>query len=246
MVTLIAEEHVLAPKAAMTVELRQGQVLRVTDLEGQQVVDMAVWNLHNLREKLSTSYSRTRYFPPEGQSFRPRMTVQQGDWVMSGLCRPLMTILTETADPPGTHGVHHRMCNAFFYASHGAGIRDGCFEQLAAVAAPYGVPAEDIPDSFDIFQNYPYDVDAEGFLVKDPVTRPGDYIEFRAEMDLLVALSNCPDDEVAAANAFHCTSTGVQVRDDPEWVARPVLDPREWLLEQLRVRGIDPLGAAHV
>ncbi len=237
----LVRDDVLAPKSAMALELRQGQILRVTSLEGSQVVDMAVWNLHNLREKLSTSYSRTRYFPLPGRSFRPRMTVQQGDWVMSGLCRPLMTVLTETADPPGTHGVHHRMCNAFFYASHGAGVRDGCFEQLAEVVRAYGVPPEDIPDSFDIFQNYPYDVQAQGFLVKEPVTKPGDYIEFRAEMDLLVALSNCPDDVVAAANAFRCTSTGVQVRSDPDWVRRPVLGPREWLLEQLRTRGI----AAH-
>lgn len=236
----VVEDRVLSPKSAMTVELHQGQVLRITDLEGQQVVDMAVWNLHNLREKLSTSYSRTRYFPEPGRTFRPRMTVQQGDWVMSGLCRPLMTILTETADPIGTHGVHHRMCNAFFYAAHGAGVRDGCFEQLAAAVSPYGIPPEDIPDSFDIFQNYPYDVDAGGFLVKEPITKPGDFIEFRAEMDLLVALSNCPDDVVAAANAFHCTSSGVQIRQDAEWVRHPVLEPREWLLEQLRLRGIDP------
>jgi uncharacterized protein YcgI (DUF1989 family) len=240
MQTRVLEQHVLAPKSAMTVEMRQGQVLRVTDLEGQQVVDMAVWNLGNLREKLSTSYSRSRYFPPPGQTFRPRMTVQQGDWVMSGLCRPLMTILTETAQPPGTHGVHHRMCNAFFYASHGAGVRDGCFEQLAAVAAPYGVPAEDIPDSFDIFQNYPFDPGVGGFRVLEPVTKAGDFIEFRAEMDLLVALSNCPDDVVAAANAFHCTASGIEVREDPTWVERPVLGPREWLLEQLELRGIDP------
>jgi len=235
----VVEDRVLSPKSAMTVELHQGQVLRITDLEGQQVVDMAVWNLHNLREKLSTSYSRTRYFPEPGRAFRPRMTVQQGDWVMSGLCRPLMTILTETSDPIGTHGVHHRMCNAFFYAAHGAGVRDGCFEQLAAAVSPYGIPPEDIPDSFDIFQNYPYDVDAGGFLVKEPVTKPGDFIEFRAEMDLLVALSNCPDDVVAAANAFHCTSSGVQIRQDAEWVRHPVLEPHEWLLEQLRLRGID-------
>jgi len=231
---------VLAPKSAVAIELTQGQILRVVDLEGQQVVDMAVWNRGNLREKLSTSYSRSRYFPPAGRSFRPRMTVQQGDWLMSGLCRPLMTILTETADPPGTHGVHHRMCNAFFYAAHGAGIRDGCFEQLAAVVASYGIPPEDVPDSFDIFQNYPYDPEFGGFRVLEPVTRPGDYIEFRAEMDVLVALSNCPDDVVAPCNAFHCTPMGIQILNDPDWVEHPVLGPREWLLEQLRERGIQP------
>ena len=54
-------EQVIPPKRGLAVTVRRGQRLRVTDLEGKQVVDMAVFNAANPREKLSTSYSRTRY-----------------------------------------------------------------------------------------------------------------------------------------------------------------------------------------
>src|SRR6185312_4040720 len=50
-------EKVIPPKTGLAVEVKTGQIFRVTDLEGKQVGDMAVFNLANLREKLSTSYS---------------------------------------------------------------------------------------------------------------------------------------------------------------------------------------------
>ena len=49
-------EKVMPPKTGLAVIVKTGQHLRVIDLEGKQVVDMAVFHEHNLREKLSTSY----------------------------------------------------------------------------------------------------------------------------------------------------------------------------------------------
>ena len=51
---------VMPPKSGLAVELKRGQSIRITDLEGKQVCDVAVFNMENLREKLSTSSSRTR------------------------------------------------------------------------------------------------------------------------------------------------------------------------------------------
>ncbi len=63
-------ERVMPPKTGLAVEIETGRRLRVIDIEGQQVVDMAVFNRHNQREKLSTSYSRTRYIPGPGPALR--------------------------------------------------------------------------------------------------------------------------------------------------------------------------------
>jgi uncharacterized protein YcgI (DUF1989 family) len=52
-------EKVVLGKNGLAVEVKKGQHLRVIDLEGKQVCDMAVFNKENLREKLSTSYSRS-------------------------------------------------------------------------------------------------------------------------------------------------------------------------------------------
>ena len=68
-------EHIIPPKLGYGLVVRQGQTLRIMDMEGKQVVDMALFNADNPREKLSTSNSRTRYLPkvlvPEGALSSP-------------------------------------------------------------------------------------------------------------------------------------------------------------------------------
>jgi uncharacterized protein YcgI (DUF1989 family) len=94
-------EQVIPPKQGLALTVRAGQHLRVTDLEGKQVVDMALFNLANPREKLSTSYSRTRYVPRPGAEYVPRDKLTEGDTLMSTICRPMMTIVKETPEPKG-------------------------------------------------------------------------------------------------------------------------------------------------
>jgi hypothetical protein len=48
-------------------------------------------------------------------------------------------------------------------------------------------------------------------VIGEPVSRPGDYIEFRAEMDCIVGFSNCPLDALAPCNAYHCTPVKVEI-----------------------------------
>jgi len=219
-------EQIMPPKTGLAVEVKQGQHLRVIDLEGKQVVDMAVFNLDNLREILSTSYSRTRYFPEPGQPRRRRATLQEGDWLLSTLCRPMMTIVKETPEPKGVHAATNRMCNP----------RDGCHEIISKVVAPYGIRPEDIPDTFDIFMNYPYDPELGCFVNLEPISRPGDYVEFRAEINCLVALSNCPQD-MGPCNAGKCKPVKVEIYHDENYQPKPILPPDEWLEEELRRRG---------
>lgn len=204
-------EKVMPPKTGLAVVVKKGQNLRIIDLEGKQVVDMAVFNEHNVREKLSTSYSRTRYVPKSGGEYIPRDKLTEGDTLMSTTCRPMMTIVKETAEPKGVHDVHNRMCNRYLYESHGVGPRDGCHEIISAAVAPYGLLPEDIPDTMDLFMNYHHDCTRGRWVIEEPVSRPGDSIEFHAEMDCLVGLSNCPEDVLTMCNAKRCTPVKVEV-----------------------------------
>ena len=203
-------EQVMPPKTGLAVIVKQGQHLRVNDLEGKQVVDMAVFNEHNLREKLSTSYSRTRYPPARRGEYIPRDRLTEGDTLMSSICRPMMTILKETPEIKGMHDVHNRMCNRYLYESHGVS-QDGCHEIISKAIAPYGLLPEDIPDTMDLFMNYYHDCAARRWVIGEPVSRPGDYIEFRAEMDCLVGLSNCPEDVLTPCNGGKCTPVKVEI-----------------------------------
>src|SRR6266849_10106757 len=132
-------EHVIPPKLGYGLVVTKGQRWRVTDLEGKQVVDMALFNNENYREKLSTSNSRTRYWPKPGEAYVPRDKLMEGDTLMSTLCRPMAKIVEETPEPKGVHDTHNRMCNRFLFESYGVGPRDGCHENISKAVATYGL-----------------------------------------------------------------------------------------------------------
>lgn len=187
-----AQAIVIGPDSGTAIAVGPGQRIRVTDVRGLQVVDMAVFNRANPREKLSTSYSRSRFDPNATGKFHPRDKLTTGDYLMSTLNREMMRIVADTPAVKGMHDAHGRMCNRRLFRVLGKGERDGCHEIIARAMAPYGLLAEDIPDTFDLFMNFHHDC-AQGHWVIEPgVSKPGDYVEFEAVMDCVVALSNCP------------------------------------------------------
>ena len=89
-------EQVLAPATGLAVVVEAGRRLRVTDLEGLQVVDMAVVNADNVREKLSCAYSRTRAGTSAGGGFHPRDQLSVGDVLMSTINHETLRITADT------------------------------------------------------------------------------------------------------------------------------------------------------
>ena len=207
-------ERIMPGKSGLAVEVKKGQHLRIIDLEGKQVCDMAIFNKNNLREKLSTSYSRTRYEPKVVGDYIPRDKLMEGDTLMSTLCRPMMKIVKETNEVKGVHDCHNRMCNRFLYEVQlGVGPQDGCHEIISKAVAPYGLLPEDIPDTFDINMSYTHDCNRHCWVIGEPVSRPGDYIEFLAEMECVVGLSVCPL-EIGHCNAGKSTPMKVELYDE--------------------------------
>jgi len=200
--------RVIPPKLGFGLIVASGQHLRIVDLEGKQVVDMALFSAANPREKLSTSYSRTRYAPRPGSPYVPRDKLTEGDVLLSTVCKPMMTIVKETPEPKGVHDVHNRMCNRTYYEMYNLGSRDGCHENISKAVAPFGLLPEDIPDTMDLFMNYHHDCARGQWVIGEPVSKPGDYVEFRAEMDCIVGLSNCPNE---ACCGGRCTPVRVEV-----------------------------------
>lgn len=222
----MAEQYseIVPPKQGRALVVRKGEHLRITDLEGQQVVDVALFNLHNLREKLSLSYSTTRYAMQQSAAARgeevppgllSRDYLTEGDILMSTIFSPMMTIVRDTPAVKGVHKVNQRMCNRRFYESFGIFGREGCHENISRAVAPWGLMPEDIPDTIDFFMNYHHDCGQRRWVADMPVSKAGDFVELRAEMDCLVGLSNCPEDVIAPINGFHCTPIRLQVFDGP-------------------------------
>lgn len=172
--------------------VKQGQRLRVIDLEGLQVMDLALFNESNVREKLSTSYSRSRAGVLQGAQFHPRDRLSVEDYLMSTINREMMLITEDSPEVKGMHDVHGRMCNRSLYHRIGQGLKDGCHEIISAAVAPWGLLPEDIPDTLDLFMNYYHDCAHSWWVLEGGCSKPGDYVEFEAVMDCLVAVSNCP------------------------------------------------------
>ncbi len=61
----LIHEHVVPPKGGYALVVEKGDHMRITNIEGTQVVDMAVFNAENPREKLSNAWSRSRYVPED-------------------------------------------------------------------------------------------------------------------------------------------------------------------------------------
>lgn len=196
--SLIAFEEILPPRGGTAFTIRAGQVCRVVDLEGKQVADVICFNLHDLVDKLS---------PENTQALNGTLFLTTGHHLYSTKATRLATI---TADTCGVHDLISGSCseqtNAFRYGVRGT---PNCRSNFERVLKPYGVPPAEIPYSFNVFMNTP--IAADGTTgIQEPTSKPGDYLDLRANVDLLIAISNCPQ-ERNPCNAFKPTPLGVVV-----------------------------------
>ena len=185
------EEH-LEPRGRTAFELAAGQVLRIVDLEGQQVADLIAFRRDDHADKLSVHNTLL---------LNGTIYVTTGHALVSTHCTTLMTIVADTV---GVHDLIAGSCsehtNAVRYGVRGT---PSCRRNFELALEPYGIPLREIPYSFNVFMNVP--VTSEGTAIVEPVSTPGDFIDLRAETDLLVAISNCPQ-ERNPCNAFKPTA----------------------------------------
>lgn len=207
MTKIILHDEIIPPKGVSAFVVKRGQLLRVTDLEGQQVGDLALLNEHDLADKFSPSYTRehTFTFDPETMLVQSMLSgFTTGDELISTVRHVMATITADTPTPAGVHDLTMRSCARWVYeqaAEAGLGSpQDGCFDLLSRALGPYGVEPGNLPDAFNLFMNVPYDRATGRLEIREPVSKPGEYIELRAEMDLLCALSACPDDCCSLCN----------------------------------------------
>ena len=170
----------LEPQTGTAFELRAGQLLRVIDLEGEQVADLIAFNLTDKAEWLSSGRSI---------DYANRIYLTKGDILYSNRSRPMFTILE---DDVGRHDFLLTPCSpeTFQIIYKNADYHPSCFENLATSLAPFGIPPDSIPTTLNLFMNV--EVDANGALkILPPRSKAGDSITLRAEMDLIVGLTAC-------------------------------------------------------
>jgi urea carboxylase-associated protein 1 len=196
----LAEDFVLAPRACVARELRRGQTLTLTDLEGQQVADVIAFALPDLQDRL---------WPSTTIRLNGTVYLTTGHVLYSELSRPLLTI---THDTCGRHDMLAGSCNAHIdKVRYGVDDHRGCVENFMEAIEPWGLGRADVPMSFNVFMNCPVEPDGSWSIVP-PASKAGDRIAMRAEADLLVAISNCPQD-LNPCNAGAPKPLGVSIAD---------------------------------
>ncbi|MEW6692606.1 MAG: urea amidolyase associated protein UAAP2 [Pseudomonadota bacterium] len=168
--------------------VKKGQTFRIVDLEGNQAVDTLFYNAHDAEER----YSATDTIRRQG-----RLYLTTGSRLISSEGNVMLTI---TADTCGRHDTLGGACaaesNTVRYALDKRPMhscRDNFMHALNACGCAHhlGMSKRDITSNINFFMNVP--VTPEGRLsFEDGISAPGKYVEMRAEMDVAVLISNCP------------------------------------------------------
>lgn len=162
--------------------LSRGDTVRVINTHGSQVVDFWAFNAEDLGECMSMEHTHTALM---------KIIPGVGDGLVTNQRRRILTIVADTS--PGVHDTLIASCDAHRYAQLGHPGHANCTDNLARALAGLGLRRVVHPCPFNLFQNTP--VAAGGKLsFAPPLSRPGDSISFRAEIDAIVAFSACPMD----------------------------------------------------
>jgi uncharacterized protein len=167
------------------VALARGDRIRVIDPHGGQVADVFAFFAGDLTEYHSAQHTRVwvnRLFPHPGEQF------------VTNHRRPILTLEEDTS--PGIHDMLCAACDPSRYALLGApGWHASCEENLQRAMAALGHEGIVIPQPINLFMNIP--VGAGGTIGWEPApTGAGDSVTLRAELDIVVAVSACPQDLV--------------------------------------------------
>ena len=183
----IISDITVPARAPYSATLKAGQVMRIIDLESQQAVDALFYNPH----ELSRALFRAGHAGRAGRRRRCRST-----WAPARCCsrtklRPMVTIIADTC---GFHDTSAGACSCESNTvrfGHETRFMHACRENFLTELGKYGMGKRDLVSNVNFFMNVPIRPNGE-LTVDDGVSEPGGYVDLRAEMDVLVLISNCP------------------------------------------------------
>ncbi|WP_127088100.1 urea amidolyase associated protein UAAP2 [Aquabacter cavernae] len=192
--------HDIPAQAPWSGLVRKGQSIRIIDLEGQQAVDTLFYRADDFSER----YSSQDTLRVQGSAY-----VSTGTRLISSEGRLMATV---TADTSGSHDTSAGACSCESNTArfgHHTKYQHACRENFLVAVMKHGMSKRDIVPNINFFMNVP--VEPSGNLaIVDGVSKPGDYVEILAEMDLLCVISNCPQIN-NPCNGFNPTPIRVQI-----------------------------------
>jgi len=177
------ELNTIPARRGAAARVRRGQTVRVVNTHGDQVVDTWAFNAADMAEHLSMEHTR-----PGILKVIPRV----GDALLTNRRRPILMVTEDTSG--GVHDMLMAACDRWRYEGLGCTeYHDNCTDNLHAALQALGCDVAETPSPLNLFMNIP--VHPDGSLSFDaPVSVRGGHVLLRAEMDLVIAFSACPQD----------------------------------------------------
>ncbi len=187
----------IEPQSGISFRIKQGQTIRIIDVDGEQVADLFCFAADEVEEQLSSGHTT---------DYNGKLYLSKDDVLYSNRSNPMFTI---TADQVGRHIMLYAPCSQkMFEKSYGVvAEHPNCLENLVTNLEKYGIQASQITIPFNIFMSI--EISQEGKIeIQKPKSKAGDYIELRAEMDLLVGVTAC---SAGACNNYKWTPIDVEI-----------------------------------
>jgi uncharacterized protein len=160
--------------------VRRGEVLRIVDLEGQQAVDFLCYDAADPTDR----YSSMNTLKVQGSVF-----VQNGTVLYSDRGNALFTVIDDTC---GCHDTIAGCCSeANNFLRYGVRNTPNCYANFLEILGKFGLGRNEIVGNVNFFMYVPVERDGRMAIV-DGLSKPGSYVDLRAERDVLAVLSNCP------------------------------------------------------
>jgi len=177
---MVISSDLIPARAGWSREIARGHVLRLVDLEGKQAVDFLCYNARDYEE---------RYAAADTMKINGNIFVRKGTVIYSVNCNALFTVVEDTC---GHHDTIGGCCSSALNGKrYGKPDDPNCRANFLAELARYGMGARDIVANLNFFMYVP--VARDGAMEMGPsISKAGDYVDLRAEMDVLAVISNCP------------------------------------------------------
>jgi urea carboxylase-associated protein 1 len=176
----IVEDTVVPARGRWSAKVAKGHMLRIVDLDGKQGVDFLCYNANDVDD---------RYAAADTMKINGNLFIGLGTTLYSINCNPMMTVV---ADRVGFHDTIGGCCSdsinvkRYNNAGHGS-----CRANFLAEFKKWGLTGKDYAANVNFFAYVPIGPKGE-MDFRDPLSEPGDYVDLRADMDVIAIVSNCP------------------------------------------------------